>query len=146
MNVRRALEDDIPRMLDLADERRRLYEKYQPTFWRPSPNARSAQAAFFKTLISDTRNVVVLVCENAGVVRGFIVANLVEAPPVYAPGGKTWVIDDFAVTHNDWEQTGRALLGEAFSLAKAAGAVQGVVVCRIWIEKSAMFSARRAFR
>jgi len=116
-------------MIELMDERRRLYEIYQPTFWRRAPNARSAQAAFFKTQVSDTRNAIVLVCEDASVFRGFVIVNLIEAPPVYAPGGKICMLDDFAVTHNDWDETGRALLSEARSLARATGAVQGVVVC-----------------
>jgi hypothetical protein len=129
MHVRRAVEDDIPQKVELAAERRRLYETYQPTFWGSSPNARSAQTAFFKTLVPNTSNAIVLVCENASVFRGFIIAQLIEAPPVYAPGGKTCVIDDFAVTQNDWNEAGRALLGEAQCLARAAGAVQGLVVC-----------------
>ena len=129
MNVRRAVEDDTPRMLELAEERRRLYETYQPSFWRPSPNARTAQAAYFKTLISNSRNAIVLVGEDAGVLRGFIIANLIEAPPVYAPGGRTCVIDDFAVAEGDWNKAGRDLLNEALFLAREAGAVHGVVVC-----------------
>ena len=115
-------------MLEAMDERRRLYEAYQPTFWRRSPKASDAQATFFRTLIS-TDNAIVLVAEDASIFRGFVIATLIDSPPVYAPGGKTCVIDDFAVTQNDWDETGRALLGEADRLARAAGAVQGVVVC-----------------
>jgi hypothetical protein len=86
MNVRRAVEDVIPQMLQLAEERRRLYETYQPTFWWPSPNTKSAQAAYFKTRITNRRNAIALVYEDSGVIRGFIIATLIEAPPVYAPG------------------------------------------------------------
>jgi len=127
MIVRRAVEDDVPQMVELAEERRRQYQTYQPRFWRPSPNARSAQAAFFKTLIYNI-NAIVLVSEDESAFRGFAVANLIEAPPIYAPGGRTCMIDDFAVTQNDWNEAGRALLDEVYSLARAAGAVQGVVV------------------
>jgi ribosomal protein S18 acetylase RimI-like enzyme len=128
MMIRRAVEDDIPGMVDLMDARRRLYETYQSTFWRPSPDANSLQMKYFETLVSK-KDEIVLVCEDAGAFRGFIVASLIEAPPVYDPGGKTCVIDDFAVTGNDWDGTGRALIREALRLARAAGAVQGVVVC-----------------
>jgi GNAT superfamily N-acetyltransferase len=82
-----------------------------------------------KTLISNRRNAIVLVYENAGVVRDFIIAILIEAPPVYAPGGKTCLIDDFAVTESDWDKAGRALMDEAHEVARAAGAIQAVVVC-----------------
>ena len=129
IKVRRAVEDDIPQMLELAEERRRLYETYQPAFCRPSPDARSAQRAFFNRLISDARNAIVLVCEDANGFRGFIIATLLEAPPVYDPGGRTCMIDDFAVAENDWNDAGRALLREVRRLARAAGAVQAVVVC-----------------
>jgi len=128
MKIRRAVQDDISHMVEAMDERRRLYETYQPRFWRRSPSARSTQAAFFKTLISK-ENAIVLIAEDASIFRGFAIATVVEAPPVYAPGGKTCMVDDFATTHNDWDDTGRALLGEVNRLAKAAGAVQAVVTC-----------------
>jgi hypothetical protein len=112
VKIRRACEDDIPQMTELTDERRRLYEAYEPTFWRRAPNARPAQAAFFKTLISN-RNAIVLVCEDVGVFCAFVIASLIEAPTVYAPGGKICMIDDFAVIHHDWQEAGRALLSEA---------------------------------
>jgi len=116
-------------MIELAEERRRLYATYQPTFWRPSPKAASAQAAFFKTLIPNTANAIVLICEDADVFRGFIIAKLIETPPVYSPGGRTCLIDDFAVTQHDWNEAGRVLLDETHRLARVAGAIQTVVVC-----------------
>jgi hypothetical protein len=131
-------------MTELTDERRRLYEAYQPTFWRRAPNARPAQAAFFKTLISN-RNAIVLVCDDVGVFCGFVIASLIEAPPVYAPGGKICMIDDFAVIHHDWHEAGRALLSEAHSLARVAGAVQGVVVCGHLDEAKRSFLCFEAF-
>ncbi|MBV8359535.1 MAG: hypothetical protein JO189_16590 [Deltaproteobacteria bacterium] len=39
------------------------------------------------------------------------------------------MIDDFAVAENDWNDAGQALLREVRRLARAAGAVQAVVVC-----------------
>jgi hypothetical protein len=70
-----------------------------------------------------------LVGEDAGAFGGFIIAHLTEAPPVYAPGGKTCLIDDFAVTGDDWSEAGRALMAQAQRVAKSAGAIQAVVVC-----------------
>ena len=128
MKIRRAVEDDIPGMVDLMDARRRLYETYQPTFWRPSPDANSRQTKYFAMLVSK-KDAIVLICEDAGAFCGFIIASLIEAPPVYDPGGKTCVIDDFAVTRNNWDRVGRALLREAQSIPREAGAVQAVVVC-----------------
>jgi hypothetical protein len=39
------------------------------------------------------------------------------------------MIDDFVIVEDDWSDAERALLGEAYSLAKVAGAVQAVIVC-----------------
>ena len=53
---------------------------------------------FFKTLIYNPSNAIVLVCEDESLLRGFVIANLNEAPPVYAPGGRTCLFDEFTVT------------------------------------------------
>ena len=74
-------------MVDLMDARRQLYETYQPTFWRPSPDANSRQTKYFAMLVSK-KDAIVLICEDAGAFCGFIIASLIEAPPVYDPGGK----------------------------------------------------------
>jgi hypothetical protein len=48
MKIRRAVEDDIPQMVDLIDERRRLYETYQPTFWRRFAECEVCSGGLFK--------------------------------------------------------------------------------------------------
>jgi GNAT superfamily N-acetyltransferase len=59
-----------------------------------------------------------------------VIASLVDAPPVYDPGGLTCVIDDFVVADaREWQSLGGALLSEANRQAQARGAVQTVVVC-----------------
>ncbi len=73
---------------------------------------------------------VALVHEEGQAIDGFIIGTLVEAPPVYDPGGLTCIVDDFMVARpEDWPTTGAALLGEVSSRAQARGAVQTVVVC-----------------
>ena len=50
--------------------------------------------------------------------------------PVYDPGGKTCLVDDFAVdSAGDWTTVGNALLAAALQEARERGAVQAVVVC-----------------
>jgi hypothetical protein len=61
---------------------------------------------------------------------GFLIATLQPAPPVYAPGGLTCVIDDFCVAEaRYWPKAGAALLQEAMRCARERGAAQVVVAC-----------------
>lgn len=61
---------------------------------------------------------------------GYLLASVVEAPPVYDPGGLTGMVDDFAVARPElWRTVGRHLLEEASTRLNARGAVQIVVVC-----------------
>lgn len=127
--VRKATQDDVLAMVELAEQRRVQYQKYQPRFWRNAANSRERHAPFLSKLVQDER-VVALVSERNGVVDGFLIATLVPAPPVYNPGGKTCNIDDFCVADGlDWEQSGKSLLAEAMHEMKTRGAVQTVVVC-----------------
>src|SRR5438876_7264329 len=116
-------------MVDLSEQKRIQYQSYQPTFWRKAAGSREQQVPHFERVVSSDR-VIALVHESAGSIDGFVIAALVEAPPVYDPGGLTSVIDDFVVADGrDWATTGLALLTEANREAKARGAVQTVVVC-----------------
>lgn len=127
--VRGATKSDLPQMIELADQRRIKYEKYQPTFWRPASHAKVMQNAFFETLLQ-SENVIALVHERETTIDGFVIATTEQAPPVYDPGGLTCLIDDFTVKESDlWQEAGRALLREATRIAKERGAVQAAVVC-----------------
>lgn len=132
--IRPATPSDLSALLDLAERRRREYECHQPTFWRPAPDARAAQALYFSRLIDEGR-AVVLVHETAGAgtpfeVDGFLIGQVADPPPVYAPGGPALMVDDFAVAAPQlWPTVGQALLEEASRRARGVGAVQTVVVC-----------------
>ena len=68
--------------------------------------------------------------EQAKDIQGFLIASVVNAPPVYAPGGPVCMIDDFAVNpRSEWQTIGAALLAEAQTRSQARGAVLSVVVC-----------------
>ena len=128
-SVRRAQLSDVPSMVDLSEQKRREYQAYQPQFWRKAPDSREKQLPFFERLI-ESDQVIALVHEHSGTIDGFVIASVVGAPPVYDPGGKTCLIDDFVVAAAaDWTTVGEALLATANQEAKACGAVQTVVVC-----------------
>lgn len=127
--IRAARQADVPRMIELAAEKRAEYERAQPVFWRVAPDAALKQTPFFEQQIA-RENVVALVHEHDGVIDGFLLAFLHEAPPVYAPGGPACTIDDFTVATPDlWATIGRGLLDAAVPRIKALGAAQVIIVC-----------------
>ena len=116
-------------MVELSDSKRTEYSRYSPIFWRKAKGASEKQLPFFQAQLGRDQNIV-LVAEMADRVEGFIIAGIVGAPPVYDPGGKVCMVDDFTVSSPElWGTLGRALLTDASTEAKARGAVLSVVVC-----------------
>jgi hypothetical protein len=77
----------------------------------------------------DQDNVLTLISEDDGSTNGFLIATLIDAPPVFDPGGKSCMIDDFVVACNAlWDSVGTALLDEARVWAKREGAAQIILV------------------
>jgi GNAT superfamily N-acetyltransferase len=127
--IRPATLADLEQMLDLADAKRRQYERYQPRFHRPSRGAKEIHRPYVQSLL-DEENTIVLVDEAGGVIEGFIVAQTGSAPPVYDPGGSATTVDDFVVRSPGlWATVGRALLDEVRRRAKEQGAVEIIVIC-----------------
>jgi len=100
-----------------------------PVFWRLAPDAADRQRPYLEILIADVSVVtLVAICDEAMV--GFLIGQLVAAPVVYDPGGRTCVIDDFTVEHPaSWATVGIDLLKAAQEEARQRGAAQVVVVC-----------------
>ena len=143
--IRKATQDDVPAMVELAEQRRLQYQNYQPRFWRKAADSREKHMPFLSKLVQDER-VVVLVSESNSTVNGFLIATLAPAPPVYDTGGMTCSIDDFCVMDGlDWEQSGKALLDEAMREMKTQGAVQTVVVCAHLDETKRVMLAEEGF-
>jgi|SRR5579883_699113 len=127
--IRAANTNDVSMMVALSEEKRLMYQNYQPVFWRKAENSQEVQTPFLERQIEDER-FICLVHEEDEIVTGFLIAAIVSSPPVYNPGGLTGSIDDFWVKQGkDWEGAGTALLNEAISRIKQRGAAQLVVVC-----------------
>lgn len=127
--VRRATTDDVDRMVELAALKRAQYQEYSPIFWHPADRAEQAQRSFFNRLVVDSEWIC-LVHDDSDRVDGFLIAQTVQPPPVYDPGGKACMIDDFVVADPSlWATVGRALHDEAERLARDSGAVMSVTVC-----------------
>jgi hypothetical protein len=126
--IREATLDDVPAMLDLAAAKRTEHGEYQPVFWRPAAQAVVMQDLWFQFLLtSDDHHLLVAVDgdgDDSSIV-GFLIAQIMDAPPVYDPGGRTCMVDDFVaapgVAFDD-------LLAAARSWGSSRGAVQMVVV------------------
>jgi GNAT superfamily N-acetyltransferase len=128
LTVRRATDADLEQLLGLAEQRRQQYRSYQPQFWQPAEDAVQQQRGYFKRMLDDDQ-AIVLLAELESELRGFVIARIVTAPPVYNPGGLTCMVDDFAVLEPaDWPGAGVALLQGARNWAAEKGAAQLVVV------------------
>jgi hypothetical protein len=126
--IRKARLDDVPAMVELAEQKRLMYQEFQPIFWKKADNSPEAHASFLEHQVGDEQ-FIALVHEQDGIVDGFLIARLVPNPPVYN-SGLTGSIDDFWVTDGkDWEGVGLALLNAAIPEMKQRDATQLVVVC-----------------
>jgi hypothetical protein len=127
--VRKATGSDIETAIGLVERARRQYQKYQPTFWHKAADSVATTRTFFTKLVSEP-GTYFLVAEEGRRMLGFLIARKFPAPPVYAPGGDTYLIDDFCVVEpHHWLTTGEALLSHATTLIHEHGATQIVVVC-----------------
>jgi ribosomal protein S18 acetylase RimI-like enzyme len=127
MDVRKAAASDIEATVDLAERNRRQYQKYQPTFWRKAANSAETTRSFFAEMLSE-QGTFFLVATEGSQLQGFLIARKFPVPPVFAPGGETYLVDDFCVLEpHHWLTVGEALLSHASTLIHEAGAAQIVV-------------------
>lgn len=129
MTPRPALESDLDAMVALAAIKRAQYQAWQPVFHRIAADADAKQRLFLKDQLSNPQ-MLFLVLELNGALRAWVNLRLVPAPPVYEPGGKIGLVDDFCVADDSaWLSEGAQLLKAAKAWAKERGAVLLNVVC-----------------
>jgi ribosomal protein S18 acetylase RimI-like enzyme len=118
--IRRAASDDVEALTSLVALKRAELER---TFYRYQVEEDS---------------VILLVAEIEGRVAGFINGILQNAPPVYDPGGKALMVDDFVVEAGDsGDRAALALLDAVKSEGRARGAVQMILVSAARDERAA---------
>lgn len=128
MTIRPATVADLDAAVALCDAKRAQYAGYQPVFHRVAAGAGANQRKFMEGNLGRPESLL-LVAEDGGI-AGFLWARLVDAPPVYDPGGKVILVDDFVVrSPADWDTAGRALLAEAVRWGRGFGAVLLNVIC-----------------
>ncbi len=129
MDIRRATASDIDAVVAILESQRKQYQKFQPTFWRKANDSAASTKAFFTKLLVAPDNYF-LVSHEGRQILGFLIARKFATPPVYAPGGETWLIDDFAVLEPlHWLSIGEALLSHVSTLLHEHGVAQILAVC-----------------
>jgi len=129
MAIRTAEPGDIEACVEMTEARRRLYETFEPRFWRKADHSAAMSRAFFGHLATDA-GALFLVSEDDAGINGFLIATNIQNPPVVSPGGPTALIDDFCVAEPALYPTvGAALLAEARARLEARAFAQIVVVC-----------------
>lgn len=145
MPIRQATAADIPRILALLQQRREAYQHYAPTFWRIADRAVEKHESFIRRLVHDD-DVLSIVHEAHDRVDGVLIATTMNAPPVYDPGGKVCMIDDYVVESPElWREVGMRLLEHCREWAMTQGCVLQIIVCaQKDVPKSAMLKGMGA--
>lgn len=125
MVLRPAGDEDLDALVALASEVRDRLAALEPVFWRRHPEADVNQRAWFSMLLTDDAHHVVVSTGRGGEVDGFAIARAMDAPPVFDPGGRTCLVDDWVWPTAD---VAEALLGEVRRWAVTRGCSQLVVV------------------
>ena len=108
---------DVPRVLELSEQKRREYQDYSPVFWRMSPLPRETFGSYMQSQIENPQ-VVALAHQHNGKIDGYVLAN--------AQG----YIDDYTVAApNLWPKVGADLLRAAGDEAHKRGIKSLLVVC-----------------
>ena len=94
-------------------------------FWREAESALVMQDLWFRFLLTSDDHHLLVATDPDGRVVGFLIAQVMDAPPVYDPGGRTCMVDDFVAEPGEASD---GLLAAARSWAVTRGAVQMVVV------------------
>ena len=139
MPVRTATGDDVDAICDLGREVREQLAELEPRFRRPHRDAAVNQRAWFRTLLKSEAHRVLVYEREPDDVVGFVIGQLVPAPPIFDPGGKTLLVDD-----GRWPNAaaGEALFAALRTWAVKQGATQLVGVTAVGDEdRRATFDA-----
>lgn len=129
VELRKAEAKDVDAMVALSAAKRIEYAKAQPVFHKIAPDADAKQKAFLQDQLAKADQCFFVHSEGSKV-DAWINGRLVSAPPVYEPGGRVLLVDDFCVARPElWATAGKALLLQAQAWAKGQGAVLVNVVC-----------------
>jgi len=129
MDIRRATASDLDAVVAIIESQRKQYQKFQPTFWHKAADSAATSRTFFTKLVAEPQTYFLVATEGSQIL-GFLIARKFPTPPVFAPGGDTYLIDDFAMSEpRHWLGIGEALLSHVSTLLHEHGAAQIVATC-----------------
>lgn len=115
--IRRLTVSDVPRLLELGEQKRRQYEAYSPVFWRVSPLPRETFGPYLQAQIEKPETIA-LAHARGETIDGYILAN-----------GQGYVDDYMVAAPNLWPTVGEGLLLAAGVAAHRQGINSLLVVC-----------------
>src|SRR3954469_4413918 len=129
MDVRRATASDLDAVVAIIEGQRKQYQKFQPTLWHKAADSAASSRTFFSTLVAEPQAYFLVATEGRQIL-GFLIARKFAAAPVFASGGDTYLIDEFAMSEpRHWLGIGEALLSHVSTLLHEHGAAQIVAIC-----------------
>jgi GNAT superfamily N-acetyltransferase len=115
--VRPATAADVPRILELGEQKRLQYQEYQPVMWRKSDLPRETFTPRVTSQVEDPATVALVHEDAENGIDGYVIAQ-------------RGYIDDYMVTSPErWEAVGGALLVEASRRSQVLGEARLLVVC-----------------
>lgn len=128
--LRPATLPDVERMIHLAEQEFHRMESHRDPFYATGPNLAEEFRTELKREIESAQPIA-FVMEEAGQIKGFVVGQVVSAPPVYNPGGKVCLVDFLCVAKpQDWSSVGRLLAQAAEIHTSLLGGILVRVECR----------------
>lgn len=128
MKIEPATKSDLPAIVSLLSNRRERLSAAEPVFWAKAENAEQMTEAFLGFVL-DQAETIALIAKDGDTALGILIAIPFNVPPVYAPPGPTYMIDDFTLADKTlWPDLGPAMIREAEARAKEKGACQLVMV------------------
>jgi hypothetical protein len=106
--VERATANDAPAAARLAELKRAEYERYSPVFWRPAADARARHEPFLRSCLVSSE-FTSYAARDDGELRGIAIAHHRVGPPPLTTED-AWLVDDFLVAAEAWQEVGGALL------------------------------------
>lgn len=142
ITIRRATDTDISGIVALNVQSQARLEVMNPVFWKAHPDAPARfEAWMHKSLTLEDR--AMFVAMEAGAVVGYLIAQVVPAPPIYA-SQVAGLVDDFFVL-DERADLRAALLeaGEAFLRSREV--VGCAVMCAVKWEAKREFLERKLY-
>jgi|GEM_PF-1126755 len=127
--IRLARTQDVLSIAELCERERRSHTPACNGFYAVVEDYASKRLPAIEQIV-EANDTVAFVHETNGAIDGLILGRLLNAPPVYDPGGKVCLIGDFFVEKPaTWTDAGEALVAAADARVQEFGGVLACIEC-----------------